>query len=131
MNNLINQGDFKLMTVLKSVENIVETSNKKAANTITSSVIKYLNENHLAAQNKRQKNKQRNAVKQNYILTEDQVREVLAAVIAEKFKKRSQLEERKVARVEKRKGKMIQQSLAKKKGRKNLFLNKKVLKPKL
>ena len=32
------------MTLLKFVENIVETSNKKAANTITSSVIKYKNE---------------------------------------------------------------------------------------
>ena len=35
------------MIVLKSVQNIFETSNKKAANTITSSVIKYLNEKNL------------------------------------------------------------------------------------
>ena len=104
-----------MQNVLNSVENIVLSSNKRAAESITNSVIKYLNENHLASQKKKQNSKQRKAITSSYILTEDQVRNELMKELAEKTKKKKELDERKAVRLTKRAEKLESSKLAKQK----------------
>ena len=104
-----------MQNVLNSVENIVLRSNKRAAESITNSVIKYLNENHLASQKKKQNSKQRKAITSSYILTEDQARNELMKELAEKTKKKKELDERKAVRLTKRAEKLESSKLAKQK----------------
>lgn len=104
-------GD-SVKSLMKSVKQIVETSNKNAANSITSSVISYLHENHLAAAAKKQKRKQRSAATSSYILTEDSSRAELAAKDAEKLRLVEDKLTRKKTRDRNKKLKLVAKELA-------------------
>lgn len=102
-----------IKSVLKSVKTIIETSNKKAADSITISVVKYLHENHLAALKNKQKRKHKAAASSSYILTEDKSREELAKKEEEKIRLVEDKQKRKEARVINKNIKLVAKETAK------------------
>ena len=95
-------------SIKKSIKKIIETSNKKAAGSITS----YLHGNHLNALKNKQKRKLKSAATSSYILTEDKSRAELANKEAEKLRLEEEKKSRKTIRETNKKIKLAAKELA-------------------
>ena len=109
------QSTHTVKAMLKTVQSIIETSNKKAADSITKSVVNYLHENHLSALKNKQKRKLKSAATSSYILTEDKSREELASKEADKLRLVEEKKSRKENREANKKTKLAAKELAKQK----------------
>ena len=99
-------------SIKKSIKKIIETSNIKAADSITNAVVNYLHENHLNALKNKQKRKLKSASTSNYILTEDNSRAELANIETEKLRLEEEKKTRKIIRETNKKIKLDAKELA-------------------